>query len=639
MRIDVKKFLFVGLEEEREHFFKKAQDVGIIDFIEGDAKVKEVPADVNNITEAIKILRGLPTMEQEELEEYALAEGLVHKILELKHHLEKLQEEHRVVRLEITRVHAFGNFSKEDIAKIEKEGHRKIQFYFAKHGVAHEQPLPDEVIYIGTEHELDYFVAINHEPTQYPKLVEMHIEQPLGILKKRYKEIEKEIHLIEQRLKAYAKYNTFLHHALVYKLNQYYLHAAQKAAKPTMNDALFAIEGWVPENKLELLNNLINHTNVHAEEIAIEPTDKIPTYLENHGNKKIGEDVIRIYDTPSITDKDPSIWVLMSFALFFAFIVGDGGYGLIFLAVALYLHYKFSNVYGVGKRFIKLLTILSVACIAWGLLTNSFFGITIGPESPWRKVSILNWLVVKKTAYHMEHHDATYDYWVKQYPQLKTVTDPQTFIKEAATKAPDGEVTYKLINIFSDNIMMELALLIGITHIIISMLRYIKRNPVNIGWIAVIIGGYLYVPSYLHATSLFNYLFNITPANAAVDGVYLMIGGVTLAMIIAIFKHKLLGTLEIMAAIQIFSDILSYLRLYALALAGAMVTATMNENIGNLPFVVGILLLIFGHAVNILLSVMSGIIHGLRLNFLEWYHYSFEGGGKLFKPLHKMQIE
>jgi len=638
MRYDVKKFLFIGLEDDRKAFFKKAQEAGIINFIEEKSKLRDVPNEISQLTQAIKILRGLPTMEQEELTEFALVGGLTHKILSYKGTLDKLHEEERVTKLEISRVEVFGDFNKQEIAAIEHEGHRKVQFFFAKHGTAAEKPLPDEVIYVGTSHELDYFVAINKEPTTYPKLVEMHIERPIGELQKRLRNIQKEIHETDHRLKTYAKYNTFLHHALVYYLNTFNLQVAETSAKPALGDSLFAINGWVPVNKVHELDNLVKEHNVHLDEVAIEPTDTVPTYLENKGIPRIGEDVIQIYDTPSITDRDPSLWVLISFALFFAFIVGDGGYGLIFLATALYLKYKFSDAKGAGKRFINLFTILAVACLAWGVLTNSFFGINFNVDSPIRKVSLLNWLVERKTAYHMERKDDVYEYWVKKDPKLANVTDPREFMKQASSEK-EGAVSYDLINKFSDNIMLELALVIGMTHIILSMLRYINRNQTNIGWILVIFGCYLYFPHYLKATSIFDFLLDIDREKAAEQGLYLVYAGVAIAMVIGIIKHKLLGILEVMTAIQVFADILSYLRLYALALAGAMVTSTLNDSIRSMPFVVAVLLVIVAHVVNITLAIMGGTIHGLRLNFLEWYHYSFEGGGKMFKPLRKVPIK
>lgn len=638
MRYDVKKFLFVGVEEERGRFFQKAQELGVVNFIESPGKPKEIPSDITNVAAAIKVLRGLPTMEQETLAEFALADGLVHKILHYKHLIEKLNEEHRIVRLEMARVSIFGDFSKKDIEFIQNEGDVKIQFFFGKHGIESEIPLPDEVIFIGTDHNLDYFVSVNPEPTNYHKLVEMRIDHPLGELQSRYSSIEGEIHSTEQRLKKYAKYNTFLHHALIAKLNKHHLHAAHFDTRPEIDGSLFVIEGWVPVNKLAALNHLVRELDVHVEEIAIDPTDIVPTYLDNKGIPRVGEDIVHIYDTPSNTDKDPSIWVLIFFSFFFAFIVGDGGYGLIFLGIALYMRYKYGPMKGAKQRFLKLFFILCFACIAWGFLTNSFFGITIAPDNPLRKVSVLSWLVEKKTAYHLEHKDDTYEYWIKKYPDLQNVTDPHEFVNKAV-KIEQGEVKYDLYNKFSDNIMMEGALLIGIIHIIISMLRYLRRNWVNLGWIAFIIGCYFYFPYYLKATSIVDFVFDADRDQLAKNGLYLIAVGVGLATIISLFKHKWLGLLEVMTGIQIFSDIMSYLRLYALGLAGSIVTATINETAGAIGFILGGLLIIVGYAINMLLSVMGGVIHGLRLNFLEWYHYSFEGGGKMFKPLRKIPIE
>lgn len=636
MRIDVKKFLFVGLEQDKDSFFKKAQEIGVIDFID-IGKNKEQSTAVNNTVSVIKILRGLPTMAQEDLTEFSLAEGIVYKILQLHSTLEKLFEERRIVNLEIARIGIFGDFSLNDLHYIEKHGHRKIQFYFAKQG-ARTETLPPGLIYIASEHGLDYFVAINESPTQYHKYVEIRIEKPLGSLKKRFHEIEKEIHAVEQRLKTYEKYNTFLHHALIHKLNTYNLHAAQNDAPTTLDNSLFVVAGWVPVNKTSSLHPLTTKMHVHAEEVAIEPTDVIPTYLENDGLHRIGEDVIHIYDTPSHKDKDPSMWVLVSFAFFFSFIVGDGGYGLIFLAVALYLRYKYSDIKGSKRRLLNLFTLLCGACILWGLLTSAFFGISLSPDNPLRKYSLIEWMVEKKAAYHISHKDATYTYWVNKYPQLKTIQDPSTFVQQAHS-GEGSNIDYDLMSKFSDNIMLELALFVGVTHILISMFRYLNRNWIMLGWILFLIGCYLYLPDYLDATSMTQYIFGIESDIAAKIGMYLIIGGVSLAIVIAIFKNKLLGILEFMTAIQVFSDVLSYLRLYALGLAGSIVTATINESAAGLPFIVAIVLILIGHTVNILLSIMSGVIHGLRLNFLEWYHYSFEGDGKQFTPLKKLSIE
>ncbi|HEY5259969.1 MAG TPA: V-type ATP synthase subunit I, partial [Rhabdochlamydiaceae bacterium] len=107
----------------------------------------------------------------------------------------------------------------------------------------------------------------------------------------------------------------------------------------------------------------------------------------------------------------------------------------------------------------------------------------------------------------------------------------------------------------------------------------------------------------------------------------------------ALIQKKWAGFLEIMNLIQIFADVLSYLRLYALALAGAMMASTFNGIGEIMGLFIGIVAMFIGHVVNISMSLMSGVIHGLRLNFLEWYHYCFIGGGRLFKPLKRLKVK
>ncbi len=638
MRYDLNKYLFIGFEGEREAFFQKAQELGIIHFIKTKStKVGHVPEDIQELLRAIKIVKSLEPVEQEEVEEYAFADGIVQKILQLKKSEDSLFEEQRITKLEVSRIQAFGDFSLEDIAHLEKDTHRKVQFYGAKAGSLDFDSLPPECIFVGSDMALDYFMALNTESKHYPKMIEIVIERPLGTLKKRLKEISEEIHSIEKRLKSYAKYNSFLHDALINKLNSTHLHEAKSQASSPLDGLLFAIEGWVPVTKEEPLKSLIESSNVHVEQVAIDPNETIPTYLQNEGAGRLGEDLVNIYDTPSHTDKDPSLWVLVFFSFFFAFIVGDAGYGLVFLATALYVRYRYS-FNKTGTRVLNLLTVLAASVVIWGVLTTSFFGISLSMDNPLRKISLLQWMVEKKVDYIIQHHDEDWKEWVKKFPSLANVKDPQQFLHKAVQNV-NGKTENVLYNRFADNIMLELAIFIGVVHLILSMLRYINRNWGAVGWIIFIVGCYLYIPNYLHATSLIHFIFGVNKDTASQNGLYLIVMGAGLATVIAVFTHKLSGLLEPMHIGQLFADSMSYLRLYALGLSGAMLAATTNDMAMGLNFALALPILIVGHGVNMLLCIMGGTIHGLRLNFLEWYHYSFEGGGKPFDPLRKLKIE
>lgn len=643
MRIDVKKFLFAGPFAEKTLFFKKAQELGIIHFTDMEKRVKEVPHDTAVLAQAIKILSHVLPLEQEELdlrekENRTFALNTANEILQAEEEIQKGQEELRMLKLEIERVRVYGDFSKQDVEVLEKEGKRKIQFFYAKQGVFENSELPDGLVFIAREHNLDYFVAVNPEKKAYEHMIEMQIEEPIGILLQKKADLIEKIESREDQLNAYAKYRDCLHKALIYQLNEYHLEAAIDSAKMELNGELYFAEGFVPLDKMGQMEELVQNMHVYAEEIAINEEETIPTYLQNEGVNRVGEDLVHIYDAPSHTDKDPSLWVLLSFALFFSMIIGDAGYGLVFLATALYIRYKTGVLKGFKKRMWNLFFILSIACIAWGTMAHSFFGIEMSAKTPFHKISLLNWLAEKKAEYYLNEKGEHYQEWVVKYPELKNAKTGSDVLENSIT-VMDGKEKYEVVSDLNDGIMLELALLVGIIHVTISFLRYLSRNWSGIGWILFMWGCYLYFPSYLHTISMTNYIFGISVEEAATGGLVLIYLGIFLALFLAVLKHKLYGLLEAMNLIQVFGDILSYLRIYALGLAGAIVMATINEFAWSMNFILGTLLFVVGHLVNMTLGIMGGVIHGLRLNFIEWYHYSFEGGGKMFNPLRKESIE
>jgi V/A-type H+-transporting ATPase subunit I len=198
---------------------------------------------------------------------------------------------------------------------------------------------------------------------------------------------------------------------------------------------------------------------------------------------------------------------------------------------------------------------------------------------------------------------------------------------------------YAMLEEFASNILMEFMLMIGIVHITLGILRYVNRNIAGIGWIAFMFGGYLYFPGMLNATSIVNFTGLVSKPMASAIGLQLLYGGIGFAVLAALIQKRLRGLGEIANMVGVFSDVLSYLRLYALSLASTIMATTFNTEGSALGLVAGAVVILGGHVVNIALAFQGGVIHGLRLNFLEWYHYCFDGGGRLFNPLHKLKIK
>ena len=458
------------------------------------------------------------------------------------------------------------------------------------------------------------------------------IEKPANVLQKELVEIEEEIKKEEKKLKSFVNTKKIIKEKFIEKLNIYNLSSAKNEVNFPLEKDLFSIEAWVPKTKVKELFDLTKDMSISFSEISKEKKDREPTYMENKEFSHLGEDLVNIYDVPSTKDKDPSLWVLLFFSLFFAMIVSDAGYGLLYLLLAFVLKWKCISPRPLLKRFIKLIFFLSCSCIVWGGLTGSFFGLSVSPDNVLDKTIVMNFLAKKKAEYHLSQKDEIYQYWQKKYPKLAQVKKGEDFLSYVVT-IEDGEKKYEALNALKDDILMEFSLLIGAIHISISFIRYLRRNWAGIGWIFFIIGGYLYFPSIVGANS-FVYYLHILSKDMSIDiGKYILFIGIGLAILLALLQKKIKGIMEVTNVIQVFADILSYLRLYALGLAGMIMATTFNGIGQALPLAVGVLVIIVGHAVNILLCIMGGVIHGLRLNFIEWYHYSFEGDGKLFKPL------
>ncbi len=642
MIIPVEKYLIFGAKDQIDRFFGLAQRAGILEFIGlSHKKALELPEGAKKILAAMKVARQhTPDFKKNPLF-YSDAVTCAEDILASHMTYEKGLEEQRMLRAEISRIAPFGAFSLAEIAEIERDGKRVLQFFCMKSTLAHQIVHPPEVIYVGGEYDLDYFVAINSERTQYPKMIEILIDKPAHELRKQLEELKINLLKTESELHDSANALPFLQNGLNEYLNEHYLALVKHDAIAPLEGSLFAIEAWVPKNRVTTLQGLLSVLAVSSERIEIEPADSIPTYIENRGVAKVGEDLLHIYDTPSPTDKDPSLWVLVFFSFFFAMITSDAGYGLLYLGAALFLRWKFPNIQASGKRFIKLLTILSCSCIVWGVLTASFFGIEIGPENPLRKTSFLHYFAVQKAEYHMEQKDDVYQEYVHLYPAVAEATDGHDFLVKASAPALEGGINYKALSDFYDNILLEFSLMVGVLHVSLSFCRYMRRNWCGFGWIVFMVGGYLFFPSVLSATSIVNFMGWVSKPVATAIGLPILYAGLIAVFIAALAQGKRWMALhEITNAVQVFGDVLSYLRLYALALAGMMMASTFNNHLGiDLGIVFTILCIIIGHTINISLSLMAGVIHGLRLNFLEWYHYSFEGGGRLFAPLRLRKVK
>jgi len=633
MIINIRKLLFFGLASDLQEFIARSQEAGFIQFIPSEmGQAEEASNAVSMMAEAVRSLKKLPQLPP--YEKYLSKEELLEKaqeVNELTARLERLHEDLRLTEIEIIKLSPFGSFNLDDIHYIQEEAGYKMHF-FCRPSLS-QDPVDEQLIFVGTEYDLDYFIALSREKLHFPDMIEIKVERSASDCMLHKEQLEHTLKMLEKRLKELACFLVPLEFAGGEYQDLFALQATYKMAGFPLDSNFFTLMAYIPENKEYAIPRLLKGLQVEAEVIKPEKDESLPTCFYNKGLAKAGEDLVKIYDVPASSDKDPSSWVLWTFALFFAMIISDAGYGLIYLLLGYLLQKRWKGpMTPYLKRSIKMIKTLGLSCIIWGVLMASYFGIPVSREVHLKKYSLIEYLIEKKAQYHARVKDATFEEIEKKYCVRASCGEDLLKFQSLQGENPVYEQFFK-------NILLELSLVVGLIHIITSLCRYLPRNYANLGWVLFSIGGYFYFPAYLQSASLMQFLNIMSEDLGRALGYQLILVGIGLSVIIALIQKKLKGLMEIANVVQVFADILSYLRLYALALASSIMAATFNDMGVKLGLFFGVIVILIGHGINFLLGTMGGVIHGLRLNFIEWYHYSFDGGGKLFKPLKRFTIK
>ena len=368
--------------------------------------------------------------------------------------------------------------------------------------------------------------------------------------------------------------------------------------------ALCLVEGFCPIDKEAELNALLASAQVYYEETDPAKEDATPIKLRNNWFVKLFEPLTGMYGWPNYNEFDPTPILGPFFLLFFALCIGDAGYGLILILVGYLLHkgtLKIEMFDGLGG----IIMALGVGSAIIGYLMGGFFGIDI---------------------YRAE--------WFPQWAKI-------LMFNNLGTDGKIGEY----------DVMMVLAILIGVVHLILAMtikaISYTQREGFKAtistwGWLLLIVGGI----STLIVAALFSLPTEI------VKWILIGIGGVS-ALGIFIFNTPGRNPLINIGAglwdtygmtTGLLGDVLSYIRLYALGLAGGMLGMAFNQLgamvLGENPTIgswIGFILIVtFGHVLNLLMACLGAFVHPLRLTFVEYFKNSgYQGSGKIYQPFSK----
>ncbi|MFH1014272.1 MAG: V-type ATP synthase subunit I [Thermoplasmatota archaeon] len=435
-----------------------------------------------------------------------------------------------------------------------------------------------------TEHLIEStFPHLNATPTEA-------IDQLEGQLKT----VEKQQEALQKTLKTLSKNHLSL---LLSIREQVQLERIRKELPERFakTDETIIISGWVLEDSIDEIKNTIsaaakNHVIFDFQTPSTNP-DNPPTYIKTPEWAQSFRTLLGLFATPRYTEVNPTIIMGIFFILFFGFMLGDAGYGLVLLLLCLFAYVKFKKYSPMIKNWSFVGIWLGLVTTIIGLLTNSFFGDFIPRfvfndlEKPLFQTTIAG----------------------IHFP-VEPLNEPLTILTVA--------LIFGLIH-------MNIGIILGIIQSFKER-QYKLLLTKRLCWIPLQIGGGLLIGYYILDWSL------IQPIYYAAM-VLVVIG------IIQLFISE--GPIGFFGITGYVGDWLSYARLLALGLATSGMALAFNVVASLLPELlpyVGVILLpivlVIAHLVNFLLQVLGAGVHSLRLQYVEFFNRFYEGGGHEFSP-------
>ena len=359
------------------------------------------------------------------------------------------------------------------------------------------------------------------------------------------------------------------------------------------------LTGYAPVEDMERLKKFARENCWGLSSDEPEDTDeKVHTKLKNNKLVSLLNPVTNFLGiVPGYREMDISPWFLSFFCIFFAMIFGDAAYGIILMLIAIIGIIKTSGK-GVPQG-VQLLLLLGAFTTAWGVMTCSWFGLE-----------------------------------VEKVPQA--LRDISLSVFSTAKTSPA----------LVDQNLQLFCFSLGLIHLTIARIKSIFKNigsPRVFGEIGnlAMVWGMFNVVLFLVVSKDELRVYPLLPVS-----IYLLCGGFALNFVFGAYERSVGQSVldsaknfltVVLGLPNIFSDIMSYIRLWAVALAGASIASTINimagPLLGNFLVFAGIILLFFGHGFNLVLNVMSVLIHGVRLNTLEFSgHVGLSWSGTAYRP-------
>ena len=604
------KLTLLVYHKEYIDFLQRLRQVGVVHIVERKSGAVENPEVEKQMALIARYKRTIKRLERCAVENLQPAKGVdgamaaIEKCDTLLAEIEQRKGILQTLDKDAAALAPWGEFDVTTIEKLESAGYDIRFFISPAKNFCQEWVDEYNAIVVAEQASRLYFVTVTpkHVVVDIDAEVAKLPDASLSALESEKERVEQQIETFSVELDklAVAELNTLraANDALMHDLE--FMKVALDGEKVS-GDKLVLLEGWAPEENLAELKAMLDESGAFYDVRPVRRGDEAPVKLKNNAFTRMYEMLTKMYGMPSGTDFDPTPILAPFFSLFFAFCMGDAGYGLILILMGFILKKKLkSDLAGM----MNLVITLGIFTTLIGAVLGTFFGMSLLSDFDLPE-KIRQFII----AGDIELFGSTYD---KQ--MILALGIGVVHISIAMTvKAINNTVFYG----FKESLSAWGWWLVGVGGAVLGTLTFLSAIPAEVSkWAFIGIGSVGALGIYIFNNLRRNVFANI---GAGIWDTYNMASG-------------LLG------------DVLSYIRLFALGLAGGMLGQTFNslalmlvdgkEGLGAVIGWVGFgLIIIFGHTLNIAMSCLSAFVHPLRLTFVEYFkNAGYEGKGVEYKP-------
>ena len=657
MIVPMKKVSLIVLQNERKEALKAMRKLGVIHLeeIQGNSEELALFKEQNSkVEKALSILNEIKLGKKETVTQvqvtrekaFDVAKSVIALVEEKKSCFDRITND----RAELERFSKWGSVNPEDFSELSSKGINLSMFEIPSDKYSSVGKNVKTVL-VNRDKSQARFLAVTDEPlsanerpeglppeayqVSMPRVSTNELASSIEESKKRIVEIDKELRSDVQykdslgaSLSVIAKDIELenLYSGMGYE-DKVVSESGSVSDKESESSAPLAwITGYVPVDEMDKLSATAKEQKWAFASADPSEEDSVPTKLKNNKFVSLIYPLTDFLGTvPGYREYDISGWFLAFFTIFFGMIFGDGGYGGLVTLVALLLIIKSAAGGKKVSPMMGLVLLLGIATMAWGAVTCTWFGLK--PEQ------LPDWIVGLSV------------------PPISNAYADVRWLPFWTTDVSAGTLgTAQNLQIFC----FTLALIqLCVAHLK-GIGRYIKDKQHRLKFIGELgsfvqlVGMYWVVLSMVVDGNIFPLMGgDVYGLPWGTISIGMVAVGFVLSFVFANYEgsvgKSILESVKniisvLLGVVNVFSDIVSYIRLWAVGLAGAAISGTVNTFAGPLVghaalFVVLVILLVFGHGLNMILNLLSVIVHGVRLNTLEFSnHLGMSWAGFKYEP-------